>query len=118
MHSKVTGQLSLEILQDNERLLDEFESAFRSVVKTYIESSSINVLELEVKKENGLIEVLYAFDAVILSYENSKKEKRTATTHSAEFGRALFAFWGPTNKTRKTYAKQISTWRKPIFPTL
>lgn len=60
----------------------------------YIESSSINVLELEVKKENGLIEVLYAFDAVILSYENSKKEKRTATTHSAEFGRALFAFWG------------------------
>jgi hypothetical protein len=30
----------------------------------------------------------------------------------------IFPDRGPTNKTRKTYAKQISTWIKPIFPTL
>ncbi len=29
-----------------------------------------------------------------------------------------FSIWGPTNKKRKTYAKQIPTLKKPSFPTL
>ncbi|WP_028402673.1 hypothetical protein [Ectobacillus panaciterrae] len=96
MLNRIEGHVGLSILKDTEHLAERFESAFRSTVKTYIESTSIKVLDIEFHKYNGKIYAVFAFDNLVLEYNYENDEsgvEMSSTRHEGEFGRALFEFW-------------------------
>ncbi|PEP88783.1 hypothetical protein COE95_18290 [Bacillus toyonensis] len=89
---EVQGHVVVSILKHNEDLIGRFESAFRSIIKTYVETTPIKVTNIEVIEMEDKISVRYAFDKVVFQYEY-KDEKHTSVMNDAEFGRALFEFW-------------------------
>lgn len=88
----VEGYIGINILEDTENLVERFESAFRSTVETYIESTPIQVLSSEIQKQEGNIEIKYEFINLSFSYEWAHG-KSSSIKNEAEFGRALFEFW-------------------------
>ncbi|MBY0598761.1 hypothetical protein [Bacillus bingmayongensis] len=89
---KIQGHVGLDILENSERLVERFESAFSSTVKTYIESTPINVTDVEFLIKEDKIDILYSFDNLVFHYKHENGEV-TSIAHEAEFGRALFEFW-------------------------
>lgn len=89
---EVQGHVLVSILKHNEDLIGRFESAFRSIIKTYVETTPIKVTNIEVIEMENKISVRYAFDKVVFQYEY-KDEKHTSVMNDAEFGRSLFEFW-------------------------
>lgn len=64
--------------------------------------------------EQYIYQPLSMMNSSVLHYSNPLNKD---TQHLADFY-IRGPTKGPTSKTRKTYAKQISTLKKPIFPTL
>ncbi|WP_416151148.1 hypothetical protein ACM26V_09345 [Salipaludibacillus sp. HK11] len=60
--------VSLKVLKDTENLYDRFESAFRSIAKTYIECTPIKISGIYFQKSNNQILVLYDYHNLELNY--------------------------------------------------
>lgn len=96
---EIQGHVLVEILENEERIFEEFEDAYRSVVETYIASTPIKVQKIEfIRQNDNEISVRFSFDNVPLKYSSGSKEDETyhttsSTRHDSEIGRALFEFW-------------------------
>ncbi|KAA6472181.1 hypothetical protein [Bacillus swezeyi] len=88
----VQGLIALEIIEDKEGLLEEFEIAFKEMVETYISTTPIKVKKIETQQKNGEIIVKYEFRGLSFHYKTKTRE-RSSSMNEAELGRAVFEFY-------------------------
>ncbi|WP_280769171.1 hypothetical protein [Salipaludibacillus daqingensis] len=60
--------VSLKVLENSENLYDRFESAFRSVARTYIECTPIEISNIYFQRSNNQILVIYDYNNLELKY--------------------------------------------------
>lgn len=89
---KVQGLIALQIIENKEGLLEEFEAAFNEMVETYISTTPINVKKIEMEEKNQEILIKYEFRGLRFHYKTKTKE-HSSSMNDAEFGRAVFEFY-------------------------
>lgn len=88
----VQGLIALQIIENKEGLLEEFEVAFKEMVETYISTTPINVKKIEMEEKNQEIIVKYEFRGLGFHYKTKTRE-RSSSMNEAELGRAVFEFY-------------------------
>lgn len=95
--ARVMGLINVDILQDDGKVFEKFENAYRYALKNYIEPTAMdfNPDSLSFEKKDGEIRVEYRFEGMGLKYEIGESE--TLETGSsryfeADFGRGLFEY--------------------------
>jgi hypothetical protein len=94
---KVQGEIKIRILIDSGGLLNEFENAYRSLVKMYIEPTTITVRSLKFEKDKSQLTILYDCSDIPLSYSYPLNEDDNEVSESREYqveiAQSLFEFW-------------------------
>ncbi|MFP7737004.1 hypothetical protein ACLHDF_27430 [Priestia aryabhattai] len=91
------GEVKIRILIDSGDLLKEFESAYRSLVKMYIESTTIAVRILRFEKGDNHLIILFECNDIPLSYfyplNEQDNEIRKSKEYELKIAQSLFEFW-------------------------
>lgn len=94
---KVQGEIKIRILIDSEGLLNEFENAYRSLMKKYVEPTTIIVRSLKLEKDENQLTILYGCSDIPLSYSYPLNEDDNEVSESREYqveiAQSLFEFW-------------------------
>ncbi|MEK1833488.1 hypothetical protein AAAC51_44905 [Priestia megaterium] len=94
---QIKGKVNIHILIDTKGLVNEFESSYRSLVKSYIEPTSITVKSLKFEKIRNHLTILFECNDILLSYFYPLNEEDNCVSKSnqyqIEIAQSLFEFW-------------------------
>ncbi|MGJ9384932.1 hypothetical protein [Salipaludibacillus sp. CF4.18] len=86
----------VEILTNNDNLFERFENAFRSIAKTYIECTPVDVSNIEFEKTKSHIIVSYNYNSLVLEIAFKCEEgsiQQKASLPNGEIVDSFMEFW-------------------------